>query len=274
MSIYAIGDVQGCFDALQTLLDKIHFDPVQDRLWFTGDLVNRGSQSLAVLRLVKSLQAVAVLGNHDLHLLAVACGQARVTPQDTLGGILSAPDREELLGWLRHRPLFHHDPRLGYAIVHAGLLPQWDLVKANALAGEVEKVLQGTDYPEFFMRMYGDQPNQWRDELQGWERLRVILNALTRLRYCDSEGRMDLKEKGRPGTQPGHLFPWFEVSTRKNRDANIVFGHWSTLGAWQGNGVVSLDSGCVWGGALTAARLEPGKVEFYHVPCAQLTAGL
>src|SRR5712692_1023673 len=151
MSIYAIGDVQGCFDALQALLDKIHFDPAQDRLWFTGDLVNRGSQSLGVLRLVKSLQAVAVLGNHDLHLLAVACGQARLTPQDTLGGILSAPDREELLGWLRHRPLFHHDPSLGYAIVHAGLLPQWDLVKANALAREVEKVLQGTDYPGFFM---------------------------------------------------------------------------------------------------------------------------
>jgi bis(5'-nucleosyl)-tetraphosphatase (symmetrical) len=274
MSIYAIGDVQGCFDALQTLLDKIHFDPVQDRLWFTGDLVNRGSRSLEVLRLVKSLQAVAVLGNHDLHLLAVACGQARVAPRDTLGAILSAPDREELLGWLRHRPLFHHDPSLGYAIVHAGLLPQWDLVKANALAGEVEKVLQGTDYPEFLMRMYGDRPNQWRDELHGWGRLRVILNALTRLRYCDSEGRMDLGEKGQPGTQPDHLFPWFEVSTRKSRDANIVFGHWSTLGAWQGNGVVSLDSGCVWGGALTAARLEPGKVEFYHVPCAQLTAGL
>ncbi len=268
MSVYAIGDVQGCFDPLRALLDKIHFEPAQDRLWFTGDLVNRGPHSLAVLRLVKDLQAITVLGNHDLHLLAVACKQARTTPQDTLGAVLSAPDREELLDWLRRQPLLHHDLALNYAIVHAGLLPQWPLTRAKALAQEIEKVLQGPDYPEFFIHMYGDRPDQWHDGLRGWERLRVILNALTRLRYCDREGRMDLEEKGRPGTQPAHLFPWFEITARKSQDTTIVFGHWSTLGAWQDRGVVSLDSGCCWGGALTAARLEPDAVEFYHVPCA------
>jgi bis(5'-nucleosyl)-tetraphosphatase (symmetrical) len=267
MSVYAIGDVQGCFDPLRALLDKIQFEPAQDRLWFTGDLVNRGPQSLEVLRLVKNLAAVAVLGNHDLHLLAVACKRAQTTPQDTLDAILSAPDRDDLLDWLRHRPLLHHDPALNYAMVHAGLLPQWDLTKASALAQEVEKVVQGPDYPEIFSYMYGDQPDRWDERLRGWERLRVILNALTRLRYCDREGRMHLAEKGRPGTQPASLLPWFEIPARRSQDTPIVFGHWSALGAWQGRGVVGLDSGCCWGGALTAARLEPGRVEFYHVPC-------
>ncbi len=268
MPVYAIGDVQGCFKALQALLDKIHFNPAQDRLWFTGNLVNRGPKSLEVLRFVKNLQAVTVLGNHDLHLLAVACKKARIGPEDTLDAVLSAPDREELLDWLRHRPLLHYDQALGYILVHAGLLPQWRLAKALALATEVEKVLQGNDYEALFLHMYGDQPNQWQDALSGWERVRVILNAFTRLRYCDNAGRMRLDEKGKPGNQPAGLFPWFEISSRKSRNTNVIFGHWSTLGAWQGKGVLSLDSGCCWGGALTAARLEPNKIEFFHVSCA------
>lgn len=271
MAVYAIGDVQGCLAPLQALLEKIRFDPARDRLWFAGDLVNRGPDSLAVLRLVRELgpAAVSVLGNHDLHLLAIAAGAARPKPRDTLDAILNAPDRDDLLGWLRAQPLVHHDAELDYTLVHAGLLPQWDLALALSLAGEVEAVLRGPHHRDFFTLMYGDQPDHWEPDLQGVGRLRVILNACTRLRYCDASGRMDLRPKGAPGTQAAHLLPWFAVPGRRNADLRILFGHWSTLGCWQGAGVTGLDSGCVWGQALTAARLDRAGPTLIRVPCAQ-----
>lgn len=268
MAVYAVGDVQGCFAALQALLERISFDPRQDRLWFTGDLVNRGPDSLEVLRLAKALDAVVVLGNHDLHLLAVASGAAKARGRDTLDAILAAPDREELLEWLRQRPLLHHDRELGYVLVHAGLLPQWEVATAAALAREVEQALRGPAYREVFLHIYGDRPDHWSDDLRGWERLRIIVNGLTRLRYCDLNGRMNLKEKGPPGSQRGQLLPWFAVPTRASFDAKIIFGHWSALGAQKIGRVISLDSGCCWGRSLTGARLGPDTVEFFSVSCS------
>lgn len=272
MSVYAIGDVQGCYRALRALLVEIRFDPAQDRLWFTGDLVNRGPQSLEVLRFVRDLgeRAVCVLGNHDLHLLAVASGAAKLKKHDTLDEVLSAPDRDDLLCWLRSRPLIHHDEELDYTLIHAGLLPPWDLVAAQRLAREVETALQSEGHGNFFKQMYGDLPDHWSDGLRGYDRLRVIVNAFTRLRYCDLEGGMDLRLKGSPGTQPPDLVPWFQVPTRRSRDLQIIFGHWSTLGRWQGDGVVCLDSGCLWGRTLTAARLGVQSVQFSSVDCPRL----
>lgn len=269
MAVYAIGDVQGCYDALQALLDKIRFDPARDRLWFVGDLVNRGPQSAAVVRFVMGLkEAVCVLGNHDLHLLAVAAGRARSRREDTLDELLAAPDRAALLDWLRRRPLLHHDAALGYTLVHAGLLPSWDLATAQALAAEAERVLRGPEAEQLFAHMYGDQPDQWDTALGGWPRLRVIINAFTRLRFCDADGRMDLRPKGAPGSQPPGLLPWFQVPGRKSRGLRILFGHWSTLGLWNGDGAIGLDSGCLWGGRLSAARLDPAPA-FFSVPCVQ-----
>jgi bis(5'-nucleosyl)-tetraphosphatase (symmetrical) len=270
--VYAIGDVQGCYDALHRLLDALRFDPGNDRLWFTGDLVNRGPDSLEVLRFVCSLgeRAVTVLGNHDLHLLAVAYGQARLKKHDTLDELLAAQDRDLLLDWLRRRPLLHHDSGLGYTLVHAGLLPPWDLPTARRLAAEAEQVLAGDGASEFFAHMYGDLPDHWRDDLLGHDRLRVIINAFTRLRYCDLEGNMDLHLKGAPGTQPAGMLPWFQAPHRHSRDLRIVFGHWSTLGALQQDGVICLDSGCLWGRELSAVRLDaPGPV-WTRVPCPEL----
>jgi bis(5'-nucleosyl)-tetraphosphatase (symmetrical) len=272
MAVYAIGDVQGCLAPLRRLLYQIAFDPARDRLWFAGDLVNRGPDSLEVLRLARDLgpAALTVLGNHDLHLLAIAAGAARPKRRDTLDAVLNAPDRDALLDWLRAQPLLHHDPRLGYTLVHAGLLPQWDLPLALSLAAEVEAVLRGPDHRDFLTHMYGDQPDHWEPDLRGTDRLRVILNACTRLRYCDANGRMDLGPKGAPGTQAPHLLPWFAVPDRRSADLRILFGHWSTLGCWQGAGTTGLDSGCVWGQALTAARLDPDGPTLIRVPCAQL----
>jgi len=269
MAVYAIGDVQGCNDALQTLLKKIQFDAARDRLWFVGDLVNRGPQSAAVLRFAMGLtDAVCVLGNHDLHLLAVAAGQARTRHEDTLDDILSAPDREDMLRWLRTRPLLHHDGALGYTLVHAGLLPSWDLATAQALAAEAEAAIRGPQADELFAQMYGDEPNSWDTTLSGWPRLRVIVNAFTRLRFCTADGRMDLRPKGAPGTQPAGLLPWFQVPGRQSHALRIVFGHWSTLGPWNNDGVIGLDSGCLWGGRLSAVRLS-APPRFYSVACAQ-----
>jgi bis(5'-nucleosyl)-tetraphosphatase (symmetrical) len=273
MPVYAIGDVQGCDQALQALLEKIGFDRTRDQLWFTGDLVNRGPQSRAVLRRVRQLgqRAVVVLGNHDLHLLALAAGQAKRRKHDTLDDILAAPDATELLDWLRRRPLLHHDAVLGYTLVHAGLLPSWTLAQAQDLAREAETMLQGAEAATLFRHMYGDLPDHWREDLRGFDRIRVIINAFTRLRYCDREGSMDLHAKGAPGSQPPDLLPWFQVPRRRNRDLRILFGHWSTLGVYQGEGVIGLDSGCVWGGALTAVRLDSALPKFFHVPCAPST---
>lgn len=267
MAIYAIGDIQACFDELMQLLEVLHFDADRDRLWFTGDLVNRGTQSLEVLRFVKSLgdKAVVVLGNHDLHLLAVAGRSAPLRPKDSFMDVLGAYDRNTLLDWLRHRPLLHHDARLGYTLIHAGLPPQWDLAAARACAEEAEQVLRGADANAFFQQMYGDQPRQWRADLAGAERLRFIINCFTRLRYCDAEGRLALRYKGAPGTQAADVMPWFQVPGRKSAGTKIIFGHWSTLGRYQGEGIYNLDSGCVWGGSLTALRLDDGQ--WFSVSC-------
>ncbi len=268
MATYAIGDIQACYDELMRLLEVLHFDEACDRLWFTGDLVNRGSQSLEVLRFVKSLgdKAVMVLGNHDLHLLGVAAGASHLRPKDTFMDVLEAYDRNSLLSWLRQRPLLHHDPRLGYTLIHAGLPPQWDLVTAQACAKEAEQMLRGEDTTRFFQQMYGDQPRLWRADLAGVERLRFIVNSFTRLRYCDAEGNLALQYKGTPGTQPAEFMPWFQVPGRNSADLKILFGHWSTLDRYQGDGVYSLDSGCVWGRSLTALRLDDGQ--WFSVSCA------
>jgi bis(5'-nucleosyl)-tetraphosphatase (symmetrical) len=274
MAVYAIGDVQGCFDALQALLRKLAFDGAQDTLWFTGDLVNRGPQSAEVLRFVAGLgeRAITVLGNHDLHLLAVACGAAPRRHRDSFGDVLTATDRDPSLMWLRQQPLLHHDAKLGYTLVHAGLLPQWDLAQARALAGEVEHVLRGPSYGELLERMYGDQPDQWDPTLSHWERWRLTVNACTRLRYCTVDGRMELAPVGAPGSQPSHLVPWFQAPHRRTRTLTVVFGHWSTLGAWRGDGVIALDSGCVWGRSLTAVRLDGSQRQFVSVACEQKQA--
>lgn len=258
MALYAIGDVQGCFEALQELLSKLDFDPSNDKLWFTGDLVNRGPQSLEVLRFVAALgdSAVTVLGNHDLHLLAVAYGCASAKPRDTLDAILAAPDRAALLDWLRRRPLMHFDAASGVALVHAGLVPQWDVDRARALAAEVEAVLSGPHHTELYSHMYGDAPDRWDAALAGYDRLRFIVNVCTRLRYCDSSGRINLAYKGAPGSQPAPWQPWFRTPNRRSAGTRIVFGHWSTLGLHNADGVLGLDTGCVWGVKLTAIRLD------------------
>lgn len=270
MAIYAIGDVQGCIDPLHALLNKINYHAGADQLWFTGDLVNRGPQSLAVLRLVKSLpNTISVLGNHDLHLLAVASGHATRKKNDTFDDVLSAPDCDQLLSWLRACPLLHHDAALDCVLVHAGVLPQWSLSKAISLAAEASEMIKHSDRNDLFANMYGDAPKHWHDELVGWSRLRITINAFTRLRYCDADGDLDLDFKGRPGKQPPHLLPWFQAPGRMMRDTKIIFGHWSTLGRWSADGVIALDSGCLWGGRLTAVRLDADALQFTDVACPQ-----
>jgi len=256
MSTYAIGDVQGCHDELLVLLDRIRFDPATDQLWFVGDLVNRGPRSLETLRTIRDLgnSAVSVLGNHDLHLLAVAEGISRTKHRDTFGDILAAPDRDELLHWLRQRPLLHHGGE--FYLIHAGLPPQWDMDQANRLAQEAETALRSPDYREMLWHMYGNEPNRWDDHLGDWERLRFITNSFTRLRYCTADGRMEFKQKGQPGTQPAGLMPWFEVPGRRSAGARILFGHWSTLGFHVSQSAYCLDTGCLWGGELTALRID------------------
>jgi bis(5'-nucleosyl)-tetraphosphatase (symmetrical) len=257
MASYAIGDVQGCYTELCRLLERLAFDPRADRLWFVGDIVNRGPDSLAVLRFVKALgeRAVCVLGNHDLHLLAVSQGNPRPFRDDTLEDVLRADDADELIDWLRRRPLMHHDGQLGFAMLHAGLPPQWDLHTALALAGEVETVLRGDGFHDFCMAMYGNEPRRWSDDLRGMERLRFITNCFSRLRFCTPEGELDLRHTGPPGTQQSGQLPWFSIPQRATRDTRIVFGHWSTLGYCAADNVWALDSGCLWGGRLTALRL-------------------
>ncbi|MDS4019161.1 MAG: symmetrical bis(5'-nucleosyl)-tetraphosphatase [Candidatus Competibacter sp.] len=261
MAVYAIGDVQGCHDPLRRLLDLLRFDPTVDTLWLVGDLVNRGPHSVEVLRLVRELgdRAVAVLGNHDLTLLAVAAGQVKPKRKDTFHTILDAPDRAELLDWLRRRPLLHHDPTLGFTMVHAGLPPQWDLALAHRCAAEVEATLRGPRCEQFLERMFGGEPRRWRDDLVGYDRLRFTVNALTRMRFCTADGTLSFSEKGPPGSQEPGLLPWFSVPRRRNADLHIVFGHWAALGYYRAPGIYALDSGCVWGNRLTAIRLdEPG----------------
>jgi len=256
MATYAIGDVQGSFEELRALLGAIAFDRNRDRLWFVGDLVNRGPASLATLRFVRELGEAAqvVLGNHDLHLLAVAHGLAELRDDDTLDEVLSAPDRNELLDWLRHRAMMHVEA--DYALVHAGLLPQWNVVKASGLAREVEAELRGPGYREFLARLYGSRPDRWSEELRGIDRLRLIVNAMTRMRFCTPDGAMEFQTKGETVHAPSGYLPWFEVPNRKSESHTVIFGHWSALGLRIEPKVLALDTGCVWGGPLTALRLE------------------
>jgi bis(5'-nucleosyl)-tetraphosphatase (symmetrical) len=259
MAVFAIGDIQGCHTDLERLLDRINFDPAEDRLWFAGDIVNRGPGSLEALRLVRRLgdKAVAVLGNHDMHLLAVAHGGQRAPGRrDTLAQILDAPDAGDLLDWLRRRPFFHDDPDLGYCLVHAGLPPQWSTGEAAARSAELEAVLQGPDWRDFLAAMYGNQPDLWDPDLSGHDRLRFIVNSFTRMRFVTPEGRLDFRHKGPPGSQPAGLVPWYEAPGRRSAGHHVLFGHWSTLGEVRGHNVYPLDTGCVWGGSLTAFRLD------------------
>jgi bis(5'-nucleosyl)-tetraphosphatase (symmetrical) len=270
VSTYAIGDIQGCFDELEELLATIAFDRSRDRLWFVGDLVNRGPRSLETLRFVRGLgdTAVTVLGNHDLHLVMCAGGHGRHHAEDTLDEILAAPDCDEMMAWLRAQPLCHVEG--GYALVHAGLLPQWTVEQARRLSEEVTSALTAPDYRDFLAHMWGSEPTAWRDDLTGWDRLRVIVNAMTRMRFCSDEGVMELRTKGPPeAAKPGYK-PWFEAAARKSAGATIVCGHWSALGLRLQPGLMALDSGCLWGGSLTAVRLEDGEV--FQQPCTRKVA--
>ncbi len=268
MAVYAVGDIQGCFDELCTLLDKLRFDPASDRLWLVGDLVNRGPKSLETLRFVRSLgaAAVTVLGNHDLHLIAAAHGRPLGRGGHTLDAVLAAPDRDALIDWLRRRPLLHHDAGIGFTMVHAGLPPQWDLALAQHCAHAVESALRGPQLGDFIEQMYGNKPNRWSDELDGWERLRFCVNCFTRMRYCHADGRLDFANKGPPGSQAQGLFPWFELP-RASSNLKLVFGHWSTLGPRDDPGIYPLDTGCLWGGAMTALRLD-GEPQWFSLQCA------
>ncbi len=270
MALYAIGDVQGCNAELGALLKSVQFSADRDRLWFVGDLVNRGPDSLGVLRRIRSLgdAATITLGNHDLHLLAVAFGSAQPRDDDTLQEILAAPERHELLEWLASLPLFHEDPTHDVCMLHAGLAPQWDLPMARQNAREFEGALR-RDPKKLFDRLYGDQPDLWDDALEGAARLRFIANCFTRLRYVDAQGRLMLRAKGAPGkAQTKSLTPWFEAPAAHWRGPRVVFGHWSTLGFFDKDNVIGLDTGCVWGGSLTALRLDVPHAKPVHVGCA------
>jgi len=275
MALYLIGDVQGCDSALQRLLDKISFSPSRDTLYFLGDLVNRGPDSAAVLRRLMGFAASAqcLLGNHDLHLLAASMGARRPGRRDTLAGVLQASDRDAMLTWLRqqHMALFLEHHSQSYLMVHAGVLPTWTASQTLALAKEFETVLRGPDLSDFLHQMYGNTSNRWDDRLTGTERLRVIVNALTRLRFCTPQGVMEFETSdGAHAAPPGYM-PWFDVPGRKTADVTVAFGHWSTLG-WLGReDVLALDSGCVWGGHLSALKLGSNARahELIRVTCAQ-----
>ena len=267
MSTYAIGDIQGCYNELRQLVDSIQFNPDTDKLLFAGDLVNRGPDSLATLRFVKSLgdAADSVLGNHDMHLLALSQGNLSHQSGSTLDDILSAPDRDELLDWLRHRPFLIFDDKTQSAVIHAGLPPQWSLSEARRYSQELEQTLQGDDFNAYCMDMYGNKPKKWKDSLQGMDRLRFITNCFTRLRFCTNKGKLSFSDKGPPGTQQEDFLPWYEVADRKTANDLIYFGHWSTLPLAKRNNAWSLDTGCLWGGSLSAVRLEDQQV--FQVSC-------
>jgi bis(5'-nucleosyl)-tetraphosphatase (symmetrical) len=270
MATYAVGDIQGCYASFCDLLAEIGFHPERDRLWLVGDLINRGPDSLAVLRWARQHEAAlrVVLGNHDLHALAVAEGFVAPHRSDTLTPLLAAPDRDELLTWLRHQSLAYGEDE--YLMVHAGVLPQWRSGQVLELAREVESALRGSQYRDFLGHMYGNQPNHWEQELQGMARLRVITNALTRLRVCTAEGEMDFQFKGEMEDIPLGLMPWFDVPDRQATDKTLVFGHWSALGLVLRDNLIALDTGCLWGGQLTALRLEDRRL--FQVPCARVEA--
>lgn len=269
MAVYAIGDLQGCFKEFRALLAQLQFDPEIDRVWLTGDLVNRGPDSLEVLRKVKNLGEAAtyVLGNHDLHLLGRAAGVRTPSNRDSLDQVLGASDCDLLMDWLRQQPLLHHDEALGWTMVHAGLAPQWDLKTALACAREVENGLRGNDYPRFLASLFGNGADTWDPGLTAADRCRFTVNCLTRLRYCHSDGRLALGHSGAPGTQPEGQVPWFEVPDRRHAGTRVIFGHWSTLGPVAEPELLALDGGCVWGGCLAAARIDTARPRLVKLPC-------
>jgi len=263
VATYAIGDIQGCCDEFEALLEQLRFDPSCDRLWIVGDLVNRGPDSLGVVRLVRSLgdAAVTVLGNHDLHLLAVRYGGHSSNAGDTFGDVLAADDAEELCQWLRGLPLLVVDESLGYVMTHAGIPHIWDLADARRLAREVEEVIRGDGFRRFFAEMYGNRPDCWRESVQGMDRWRVITNYFTRMRLVDDAGRLEFRHKGDLEDVPAGWYPWYQIRARNPLPVRIVFGHWAAINGATGEaGAIALDTGCVWGRALTALCLETGKL--------------
>jgi bis(5'-nucleosyl)-tetraphosphatase (symmetrical) len=267
---YLIGDVQGCDDALQRLLAALDFSPSRDHLVLLGDLVNRGPASLAVLQRLAALgdAATCLLGNHDLHLLAVAHGVRPLKRGDTVADVLNAPQREHWLNWIRAQPLAHVQD--GWLCVHAGVVPQWDAALTLALAAEVQAVLRGPELPAFLRVMYGDEPKRWRDGLQGAERWRFVVNTLTRIRFCSDDGTLDFKTKEGVGAALPGFRPWFDIAERRTRGQPMAFGHWSALGLVNRPDLLALDTGCVWGGALTAVRVDGGRRQVMQVPCSQV----
>jgi len=267
MSTYAIGDIQGCYTELQNLLNEINFNEKNDQLWFAGDLVNRGPKSLQTLRFIKSLGASAkiVLGNHDLHLIAASKNIRPISNKDTIKEILTADDADELINWLKSRPLLLTDTDLGFTMVHAGIAPQWTLDAAKNFAKECESILQNEKIDDFLMHMYGDTPNIWSDSIEGYARQRFIINCFTRIRFCTINGTLDLDVKVAPGSQKKSLIPWYALPNRKTIDNKIIFGHWSTIHLGTENNfkkynVYPIDTGCLWGGQLTAMRLDDEKI--------------
>jgi len=268
MATYAIGDVQGCYDQLMRLLERCDYDENRDRLWFVGDLVNRGPQSLATVRFVRELgeRAITVLGNHDLSLLVVAAGAHKGHASDTFGDILAAPDRDELLDWLRRQKMMHVES--GYAMVHAGLLPQWSIERALALAAETEAALRGPGSGELLHNLYGNEPARWNETLTGYNRLRIIVNAMTRMRLVTPDGALQLGHKLGLDTAPAGYLPWYDAPDRASRDTPVIFGHWAALGLLVRDDVIGLDSGCVWGRELSALRLEDRRL--IQCGCAEM----
>jgi bis(5'-nucleosyl)-tetraphosphatase (symmetrical) len=258
VSTYAIGDVQGCYDDLMRLLEKLDYSAASDTLWFAGDLVNRGSQSLQTLKFVYSLgnRAVCVLGNHDLHLLAAAVGARAPHNSDTFHDVLESSRCDELLQWLRQQPLIHHDTALDYVMVHAGIYPGWSLQAAKDRAGEVHRVLRGDNYADYFTTMYGNQPDRWSADLEGENRLRFIVNSFTRMRFCSADFQLDFDLSGPVGSQPNHLAAWFAKANQLPDTLEVIFGHWASLATTDTPGFHALDTGCSWGNALTAMNLE------------------
>ncbi|MCW9023257.1 MAG: symmetrical bis(5'-nucleosyl)-tetraphosphatase [Gammaproteobacteria bacterium] len=274
MAVYAIGDLQGCCDDLQRLLDKIKFDPRKDKIWLVGDLISRGPQSLETLRYLISLgdAVISVLGNHDLHMLAVDAG-VKTTKDPSLHDILNAKDRRELMDWLRRHPLIHYDKKLDYTMVHAGIYPKWSLKQAQQYASELEAILQSDNYLDFFEHMYGNKPIQWSDDLEGWDRLRFICNSFTRMRFANAEGKLDFETKGSIGNQAKSYMPWYDVPKRKAKKNRIIFGHWSTLSLTENvedqhkHNVYAIDTGCIWGGKLTALRIDIPEAKYIRLDC-------
>ncbi len=269
MAVYAIGDVQGCYKQFRQLLDKIEFDPSNDQLYLTGDLVNRGPNSLEVLRYIINNQASikTVLGNHDLHLLACSEGLSAIRNGHTFDDVLNAPDRSDLIYWLRRQPLAIYNTQLNVLLVHASVYPTWSVQDTLNYAGEVEHTLQSESYSKFLKKLYGNTPQHWSDDLKGNKRLRFIVNVLTRLRYLTRDGKLNFCCSEKPGLQPSHLVPWFKHPSRIKILPKIVFGHWSTLKIYQEDEVLSLDTGCCWGRRLSAARLDSSDINITKVKC-------